>query len=188
MFSRIKRWLTPTKAVGGFVLLVVGAVATALFVGGFTVFSAKTNTLEFCISCHEMQDGPYAEYKKTIHYQNRTGVRAVCADCHVPKDFGPKLLAKIVAAKDVYHHILGTIDTKEKFEEHRLDMAKRVWAKMEANGSRECRGCHAFESMNLEEQGRRAKLKHPVAMQDGKTCINCHKGIVHELPQGYEGD
>jgi len=59
---------------------------------------------------------------------------------------------------------------------------------MEANGSRECRRCHDFEAMKLDDQGRRAKLKHPQAMQEGKHCITCHKGIVHELPKGYEGD
>lgn len=189
MFATLKRWLTPTRLTGGALgLLFVGAAAMAVFLGGFTVFAHYTNRMEFCISCHEMENGPYAEYKKTIHYSNRTGVRAECNDCHVPKDFGPKVMAKVMAAKDVWHHLLGTIDTPEKFEEHRLDMAKRVWAKMSASGSRECRNCHAFDAMNLEEQGRRAKLKHPQAKQDGKTCIDCHKGIVHELPQGYEGD
>ena len=189
VFARIRRWLTPSWLTGGALgLLFAGAAAMAVFFGGFTVFAQYTNRLEFCISCHEMETGPYAEYKKTIHYSNRTGVRAECADCHVPKEFGPKLVAKVWAAKDVWHHLLGTIDTHEKFEEHRLDMAKRVWATMASTGSRECRNCHAFGAMNLEEQGRRAKLKHPVAMQEGKTCIDCHKGIVHELPQGYEGD
>ncbi|WP_333824064.1 NapC/NirT family cytochrome c [Pinisolibacter sp.] len=189
MFAGLKRWLVPSWMTGGALgLLLLGGAVTAVFFGGFTVFAQYTNRLEFCISCHEMENGPYAEYKKTIHFQNRTGVRAECNDCHVPKDFGPKLMAKVMAAKDVWHHLLGTIDTKEKFEEHRLDMAKRVWAKMSSTGSRECRNCHDFGAMNLEEQGRRAKLKHPVAMQEGKTCIDCHKGIVHELPQGYEGD
>ncbi|HYD64132.1 NapC/NirT family cytochrome c [Azospirillum sp.] len=189
MFGRLGRLFSrPAVAGGAWVFLVAGIVATVLFVGGFTVFADQTNRLEFCISCHEMESGPYAEYTKTIHYNNRTGVRAVCADCHVPKEFVPKLAAKVIAAKDVYHHLAGTIDTKDKFEARRLEMAQRVWATMEASGSRECKTCHNFQAMNLDEQGRRAKKKHPEAMQDGKHCINCHKGIVHELPKGYEGD
>lgn len=188
MFSRLRGWLTGPRALwgGGVTLVLVGIGLAAGFVGGFSVFSDYTNRLEFCISCHEMENGPYAEYKKSIHYKNRTGVRAECEDCHVPKDFGPKLAAKIVAAKDVYHHILGTIDTPEKFEAHRLTMAQRVWAQMEATESRACKTCHDFQAMDLNEQGRRAKAKHPKAMEDGKHCINCHKGIVHELPHGYD--
>lgn len=169
-------------------MLVVGAAAAVFFVGGFNAFADRTNSLEFCISCHSMADGPYAEYKKTLHYNNRTGVRATCNDCHVPKEFLPKLVAKVIAAKDVYHHILGTIDTKEKFEAHRLTMAKRVWAYMESTKSAGCRSCHDFDAMNMDEQGRRAKLKHPQAKTEGKHCISCHKGIVHELPEGYEAD
>lgn len=188
MLKRIRNWLSPGTVLGGATLLSVGVLATVLFVGGFTVFADKTNTLEFCVSCHSMANGPYAEYKKTMHYNNRTGVRATCNDCHVPKEFFPKLAAKIIAAKDVYHHLLGTIDTPEKFEERRLQMAQRVWAYMENTQSAGCRSCHDFDAMNLDEQGRRAKLKHPQARTEGKHCISCHKGIVHELPQGYEGD
>lgn len=177
------------KTIGGCaILFFAGAVAFAIFFGSFQVFAERTSTLEFCTSCHSMAAGPFAEYKKTIHYNNRTGVRATCNDCHVPKEFFPKLVAKVWAVKDVYHHILGTIDTKEKFEAHRLTMAKRVWAYMGSTQSRACRNCHDFEAMNLDEQGRRSKLKHPQAKLDGKHCIDCHKGVVHELPEGYEGD
>lgn len=178
----------PTTILGSFVLLLTGGIAVAAFVGGFSVFADYTNRAEFCTSCHEMDSGPYAELKKSVHHSNRTGVRATCADCHVPHTFFPKLMAKAFAVKDVYHHLAGTIDTPEKFEARRLVMAKRVWAQMEATESRACKRCHDFQAMSLSDQGRRAQIKHPVAMKEGKHCINCHKGIVHELPKGYEGD
>lgn len=165
----------------------VGGLCVVTAAWSFNVVANLTNRLDFCVSCHEMQQN-FTEYKKSIHYNNRTGVRAECADCHVPRDFGPKLVAKVVAAKDVWHTMLGTVDTKEKFEARRLDMAKRVWAKMEASGSRECLNCHRFDAMDLEQQGRRSKMKHPQAVQEGKTCIACHKGVVHELPEGFERD
>jgi len=171
---------------GGVIFLLSLLLGLGVAYGGFNVFAKVTNTTEFCISCHEMEVGPYAEYKNSIHYANRTGIRVECADCHVPRDFGPKLWAKMIATKDLWHHLLGTIDTPEKFQAHRLDMAERVWAKFEATDSRECRECHAFEAMDPYEQGRRAGLKHPDAMQEGRHCIECHKGIVHELPEGYE--
>lgn len=183
---RIWKWfMRPSSRCGWGVFFLGGGVFVALFLAGFNGFADITNRTEFCVSCHEMQMN-YTEYKKSIHYVNRTGVRAECADCHVPKAFGPKLVAKVVAAKDVWHTMLGTVDTEEKFNARRLEMAKRVWAKMGATGSRECRNCHRFDGMDLEQQGRRSRQKHDQAMQEGKTCVECHKGVVHELPDGFE--
>ncbi|MGB0865213.1 MAG: NapC/NirT family cytochrome c [Granulosicoccaceae bacterium] len=162
------------------------SVAGIFFLGiaaafGFSVGLEKTNTMEFCISCHTMQTN-YREYQDTIHYKNPSGVQATCADCHVPKQFLPKMAAKIIAAKDVYHEIIGTIDTPEKYEAHRWDMASRVWAKMEATDSRECRNCHDYSNMDMEEQDKSARRRHSRAIRDGETCIDCHKGIAHEEP------
>ncbi len=171
------------------------AVFAAIFMlgfiayGGVNSFFAYTNRLEFCISCHEMRDNVYAEYKETIHFKNGSGVQATCADCHVPKEFLPKLGAKIMAYKDVLHKLLGTIDTQEKFEEHRWEMANRVWAKMKATDSRECRTCHDFTNMDLSAQGRMARKRHARAPEKGQTCIDCHKGIAHiepDEPDDYE--
>jgi len=159
-----------------------------LFWGAFNTFMEYTNTLEFCISCHEMEDNVYHEYTKTIHHTNRTGVRTVCSDCHVPKDWTRKLIRKIQATNELFHHFLGTIDTPEKFEDARYDMAERVWAAMEATDSRECRNCHSFQAMDFAKQQRRPQEKHPAAMEQGKTCINCHKGIAHSLSEDYEDD
>ena len=105
-------------------LLVVGFFSGIFFWGGFNTAMEATNTMPFCISCHEMHDNVYQEYKQTIHYSNRTGVRAVCSDCHVPKDWTHKMIRKIQASKEVYGKIMGTIDTKEKFEANRLRLAQ----------------------------------------------------------------
>ncbi|MDQ7075473.1 MAG: NapC/NirT family cytochrome c [Gammaproteobacteria bacterium] len=165
----------------GVLIFLAGAAALA----SVNAFFSYTNRMEFCISCHTMQTN-YNEYKETSHFKNRSGVQATCADCHVPKEFGPKLYAKIMAAKDVYHEILGTIDTPEKYEAHRWDMASRVWAKMEASDSRECRSCHNVEHMDFDEQDKMAAKKHRRATEKGKTCIDCHKGIAHEEPDEPE--
>ncbi len=169
-------------------LLVVGGIAGVVFWGGFNTFMEHTNTLGFCISCHEMEENVFREYKKTIHYTNRTGVRTICSDCHVPKDWTRKLVRKIRATGELFHHFVGTIDTPDKFEAARLERAESVWASMKATDSRECRNCHSFEAMDLEKQRRRPRTKHPEAMAEGKTCIDCHKGIAHSLPEDYEGD
>jgi len=152
-----------------------------LFSLGFSHALKFTNEMEFCTSCHSMKVN-LEEYKKTPHYKSASGVRATCSDCHVPKPFVPKMIAKVLAYKDVMHEILGTIDTPEKYESHRWAMASRVWAKMKASDSRECRSCHSWDGMDLSEQDRLARKKHGRAQEKGKTCIDCHKGLAHEEP------
>jgi cytochrome c-type protein NapC len=154
-------------------------IVGVIFWGGFNTALEATNTLPFCISCHEMEENVYQEYKKTVHYSNRSGVRATCSDCHVPDPWVHKVVRKVQASNEVFHKVLGTIDTPEKFNEHRLALAKRVWAAMKSTDSRECRNCHDFGSMNPEDQKGRARKQHINGMEAGNTCIDCHKGIAH---------
>ncbi|MFV2004166.1 MAG: NapC/NirT family cytochrome c [Gammaproteobacteria bacterium] len=174
---------SPTAKYSTGLILIVGFLSGIIFWGGFNTVVEATNTEAFCISCHEMRDNVYKEYTETIHYSNRTGVRAVCTDCHVPKAWIHKMIRKVQATNELYHKIIGTIDTREKFVEQRLTMAKRVWAVMKKTDSRECRNCHDFDSMDLEEQDKSARKKHLRSIEEGKTCIDCHKGIAHELPE-----
>ncbi len=157
-------------------------VAGILAWGGFNTAMEMTNTESFCISCHEMADNVYKEYQQTVHYQNRTGVRATCPDCHVPKDWTHKIIRKIQASNELYHMILGSIDTPEKFNAKRLTLAQHEWDRMKRTDSRECRNCHNYDSMDYAEQGRRSSAMHQKGFGEGKTCIDCHKGIAHTLP------
>jgi cytochrome c-type protein NapC len=59
---------------------------------------------------------------------------------------------------------------------------------MQETDSRECRNCHDFESMDYAAQGRRARDRHIDGMDAGKTCIDCHKGIAHSLPDMRDVD
>lgn len=169
-------------------LLMGGFIAGVLFWGGFNTALEATNTEKFCISCHEMRDNVYQEYKKTIHYSNRTGVRATCPDCHVPKEWGHKMIRKIQASAELWGKLVGTIDTKEKFEANRLRLAEHEWARMKAVDSRECRNCHSFESMDTEKQKLRGAKMHTIARAEKQTCIDCHKGIAHSKPKGMKED
>ena len=148
--------------------------------GGFNWGMEATNNMEFCIGCHEMKDNVYAEYKGSVHDGNRSGVRAGCPDCHVPRPWIHKIVRKIQASNEIYHKLMGTVDTPEKFNEHRLTMARRVWDTMKQTDSRECRNCHDWNTMNPERQKPRARNQHLFAMQNGNTCIDCHKGIAHK--------
>jgi len=169
-------------------LLVVGFVSGIIFWGGFNTAMEMTNNEQFCISCHEMEDNVFQEYKTTIHYSNRTGVRATCPDCHVPKEWVHKVVRKIQASNELLHKALGSIDTREKFEAKRLTLATHVWKAMKETDSRECRNCHNFDFMDFGEQGRRAIKQHSEGLSEGKTCIDCHKGIAHELPDMHDVD
>ncbi len=171
-------------------LLITAAafLAGIVFWGGFNTAMEYTNRQEFCISCHEMEQTVYPEFQKSAHYQNASGVGAVCADCHVPREWGAKVWRKIKATGELWHKVVGTIDTPEKFADRRLYLAERVWAEMEANDSRECRNCHSYARMDFHKQTRRAQEKMKDALEKGETCIECHKGIAHELPEGYDDD
>ncbi|MCX7187321.1 MAG: NapC/NirT family cytochrome c [Methylophilales bacterium] len=166
-------------------LLVVGFFSGILFWGGFNTGMEATNQLKFCIGCHEMRDNVYVEYQETIHYKNRTGVRAICSDCHVPHDWSHKIVRKIQASQEVWSKLTGYVDTKEKFETHRMEMATKEWNRMKSVGSRECRNCHDFDNMDAKKQKPKAQKMHAQAKLEGKTCIDCHKGIAHLLPKEY---
>ena len=167
---------------GGLPVLVGAFIAGIVFWGGFNTALEVTNTEQFCISCHEMKENVYEEYRMTVHYQNRTGVRATCPDCHVPKEWTYKIVRKIQASNELWHKMLGTIDTPEKFDAKRAQLAQNEWRRMKANDSRECRNCHNFDSMDYAEQNGRAADRHQQGFNAGETCIDCHKGVAHTLP------
>ncbi|WP_299661581.1 NapC/NirT family cytochrome c [uncultured Ruegeria sp.] len=171
-----RRYFLWGMPVAGIAAAFVGGI---IFWGGFNTAMEATNTKEFCISCHEMRDFVYEEYTGTIHDVNRSGVGAVCSDCHVPKDWTHKMIRKIKASKELYGKMVGTINTREKFEAKRVHLAMNEWERMKSSDSRECRNCHDFESMMPEFQKPRARQQHLNAMTAGQTCIDCHKGIAH---------
>ncbi|EGR2126341.1 NapC/NirT family cytochrome c [Vibrio cholerae] len=182
-------WLrlsSPSKAAVG-VVLMMGFVGGLLFWGAFNTGMEATNSEEFCSGCH----APIvAEIQETIHYSNRSGVRAICSDCHVPHEWTDKIVRKVQASKELVAHFIGTIDTPEKFQARRAHLAEREWARLKKNDSLECRNCHQFNYMDFSEQSSRAAKQHSTALASGeKTCVDCHKGIAHNLPDmhGVEG-
>ena len=184
--QRVKRlwtWFTrPSARLGLGWIVLAGGIGGVVLWGGFNTFMEYTNTMDFCISCHEMRANPYVEYQSSAHFQNRTGVHAICSDCHVPRDWTAKLVRKIQATNELFHHLRGTLDTPEKYDAKRRELAEHVWASMRANDSRECRNCHSYDAMAFHKQTRRGAEKMQEAAREGKTCIECHQGIAHRLP------
>ncbi len=191
MLARFRRWLlghwsvarSPSRHYSLGFLTVGGFLAGIIFWGGFNTALEATNTEQFCVSCHEMKDNVFEELKGTIHYSNRSGVRATCPDCHVPHDWTDKIARKMQASKEVWGNLFGTINTRERFLDKRLELAMHEWARLKANDSLECRNCHNFDYMDFTRQGPRAANVHQRWLESGeKTCIDCHKGIAHKLP------
>ena len=162
----------------------IGVLAGFVLVIGGAYGLAVTSTEQFCIGCHEMRDNPYAEYLGTIHDTNRSGVRAICTNCHVPHEPVPLILRKIDATMEVIGHWRGVIDTKEKYEAHRAMLAERVWKRMLETDSLECRNCHRADKMDKAKQTEKAQSRHAKARAEGWTCIECHYGIAHVEPDG----
>ena len=132
---------SPSKHFSLAFLTVGGFIAGIIFWGGFNTAMDLTNTETFCTGCHEMRDNVFQEIKPTIHYTNRSGVRATCPDCHVPHNWTDKIARKMQASKEVWGTIFGTINTREKFLERRIELARHEWIRMKANDSLECRNC-----------------------------------------------
>ena len=190
-YRKLRRdFFRPSIHYGVGTITLAGFVAGVIFWGGFNTALEATNTEEFCVSCHEMKDNPIQEIRETIHYTNRSGVRATCPDCHVPHEWTNKIARKMQASKEVWGKVFQTINTREKYLEKRREMAEREWVRMAANDSLECRNCHEFDYMDFTVQSTRASQMHSTTLAAGKrTCIDCHKGIAHNLPDmaGVDG-
>ena len=166
-------------------VLIAGGIGGVLFWGSFNWAMEMTNKESFCIGCHEMRDNPYKELQQTIHFRNRSGVRATCPDCHVPHEWFAKVWRKIEASNEVFHKVLGTINTPEKFEAHRWKLANSVWNSMKSRDSLECRNCHSKDAMDPHKQKQASQVMFDPNTKS-LTCIDCHKGIAHKLPEDPE--
>ena len=176
------KWLLGIP-LGGFLAFGLGMVAL-----GTTNFALhKTSTNEFCFSCHSHEVNIRPEYEAASHFSNPSGVRADCADCHLPHDDWFELVwTKAVVSLDVIPEFMGKLSTPEKYEAHRAEMAEAVWEHFRDNDSKFCRNCHSFTAMDLEAQEKRTARRHTRARDEGQTCVQCHYGIVHKLPENAE--
>ena len=179
-----RRLRSPSATWSVLSLLLVGIVVGAAAIIGTQWMVAVTGTNEFCGgACHSMQ-WVDKEYKASIHYANRTGVRAECHDCHIPHHYPALLFYKAKAGiKDVIGEIRGTISTQEKFEKERLRMAQHVWAEYKENKAENCRVCHVFTPEILKKQKEMVQPMHQAVIEGAAVCTDCHKGVAHTAPK-----
>lgn len=184
LFNWLRRLLfKPSTKIGLGLLILIGFAGGVWFWAGFNAGLEATNTEEFCLSCHTMEDNMLPELQKTVHWQNRTGVRAECQDCHVPHDLSDKIARKMQASREVLSHLKGDIGTREKFLAHRGVLAQREWSRFKANNSKECRNCHDYDSMDFSKMRVTSQMIMRSAAERDASCVDCHKGIAHELPE-----
>ena len=163
----------------GMTTLVIGVVLGVAALAAFDGVMYATSTDEFCgTSCHEMST-PLNALQQTAHYSNSHGIGVSCADCHIPREFGPKMLRKIEASREVWGHFTGLIDTPEKYAAHQPAMRERELKRLRATDSRECRNCHRLERMDFAAQSRAVRRYHRAMEQRGKTCVDCHAEVAH---------
>jgi len=114
--------------------------------------------LEDCESCHTDQA---SEFHASVHYINRSGVQAGCNICH-----------------QYQQHKKGE-KTSKQVSKPRIDMAISEWKRMSKSDSKACKGCHSHMAMDL------AKQEESFGNNE-TSCIDCHKGISHQLPSGWK--
>src|SRR3954463_13342555 len=96
----LRPWQTlssPSRYLSLGFLTLGGFAAGVVFWGAFNTAMEFTNTEAFCTGCHEMRDNVYPELGQTVHFSNRSGVRAMCSGCHVPHDWTEKIARKMQA-------------------------------------------------------------------------------------------
>lgn len=70
------------------------------------------------------------------------------------------------ASSDVWCWIFQTVNTSEKFENKRLEMASREWARFDRDGSLACKNCHDYNSMDWDNMSKLAQKQ----MKIGALC------------------
>jgi cytochrome c-type protein NapC len=179
LWRRPQRWFLLGVPAGGFIAFVVGVA----FAGGFAGVLKLTETDAFCTSCHEMRQ-PFQELTQSVHYANVLGIQPSCGNCHVPPTLIAGLWRHMKASVEVWGHLRGELDTPAKYEAHRLELAQKIWAEFKANDSAECRSCHTPSAMAFAKQPAMAADAHSSLPKSGMTCIDCHKGVAHTVPEG----
>ncbi len=143
-------------------LIVAAAVGLVLGLGAFT-FDYAEGTSYFstdpraCANCHVMQD-QFDSWQKSSHHAT-----AGCVDCHLPKDFFAKYLAK---AENGYWHSKGF--TFMDFHEPIMIKPKNAQILHE-----NCLRCHdQFVHTILEG-----------VSEDSLRCTKCHVDVGHHAKQ-----
>ena len=176
-----------TKRLGKRQLLVVGAVVVVV---GLLAFEPVTRNViaqdDLCTYCHVATEYrpearlSYSNFHPLATSEDYLDQQARCVDCHLPSG----LFGSIVA----YTHFASLTDlfgglryrTAERSGEWlppRQVAAYRVRDALFEHDSKTCRSCHIEEE--IEPKRERGKNAHKKALDENKTCIECHYNEKH---------
>lgn len=162
-------------------LIVVGGLLGLAAAWGGSRAVHATNTTEFCTSCHLYEDFA-AEFKRSAHWSNTSGVQVQCHECHIPKDTLWNMLTTKASSglAAFWAYFVAGLDTPEEFAEARPELQEVAHAWFQQNDAQTCRNCHAVESMKLEQQSAGARASHQALEEGGGTpCVACHSDVPH---------
>ena len=174
-------------------LPIAGMLAVGALVGAASLMAAMqavhySSTDEFCTNaCHSMQWATDA-YRRSEHYSNSLGLRAGCADCHVPyhtKHSGPLEYLERVAFKtkigirDMIAEARGEIATRGQWEQERPRLSREVEQWFKDSRSITCQQCHDLKAFG-GDYSKMTKMVHAdLLLATTVNCIKCHKRAGH---------
>jgi nitrate/TMAO reductase-like tetraheme cytochrome c subunit len=165
------------------------SILTAFVVGGFAGAGAlvasvevnrATSTDAFCTSCHSMAFvAADPSFVHAAHQTNAAGVKARCADCHIPKgDWFTETWAHVSAgARDIWAEHTHDFSDPKAWAARRVALTHQVRDTMRAQDSITCRSCHDAAAIAPGSQAGQAA--HALMREGRMTCIDCHFNLVH---------
>ena len=156
-------------------IFVKGLIVGIIFATVFIIFQIgiveHTSSVEFCASCHSMQqfhdawiNGKHGTGKKGI-------IVAKCADCHLPHDN----MAHYLWVKG----ISGTKDTVATIFGYQPDWIKNLEKREEFTYESGCRKCHVnLVAPGIPLKAFKAHRQYELG-ETQKTCISCHQDVGH---------
>ena len=156
----------------------IGAVGFALFIVLISVTMARTSSMDFCLSCHEMERYK-TELEKSSHAVDEDKKAMECRQCHIPNQFGLKYLTvkTVSGLRDMWVHNFG--DPKNLDRRALQDTARRFIV------DDNCRHCHQdlFKTVKHEPLSEIGRLSHEAYLgRNGNTkrgCAGCHFNMAH---------
>jgi nitrate/TMAO reductase-like tetraheme cytochrome c subunit len=161
-----------------FVLVTLLAIASSsiALVDGTDFYFSSDN---FCAkACHIMESTVYQELQQSKHWNSPSGVRPLCADCHVSGRLSFAMVDHFVGTGELFVWLTHDLSTPESFEPLRPAAANRVRMEMLEDDSEKCRSCHLMEA--IQPKKKRGRRMHANAIEEGTTCIVCHYNLVHK--------
>ena len=161
-------WFMPGLLTGCLIMLGSGKLIRA------------TSENSFCESCH-IHPQATTSWKRSVHYDTRSGTRVNCVDCHLPPKGEGYLAAKIqTGARDVWG--MWTKDP-ESFDWEAKSQPE--YARKHVYES-SCLACHQnLFPATLSRDGEEAHLYYTnYRVSKDIHCINCHLNAGHYI-EGY---